>query len=100
PVLAEPQGPPAPASRCQMADLRSTGGGITLAEGCVCGKNPLLFYHRSPFLIEESGHSMAQTGMADPVHRAGGRWFVAARQLVLALCAGLDGPEAMREGVV
>src|SRR3954470_4406681 len=55
------------------------------------------FRHIAAFLLEIVAHRAAQRRIGDVVRRMGGLRQVAARQLVLALGAGLDHPEAARD---
>ena len=50
--------------------------------------------------LEVLGDGAGEAGVGDPVQRVGGDRQVAARQLVLALGAGLDAGEAVRDGPV
>src|SRR5690606_25350547 len=63
-------------------------------------QQPLLVVDGMAFLLEEPGNRLAQAGMADPMDGAGGGRDIAARQLVLALGAGLDRRQPVRQGEV
>src|SRR3954454_22122826 len=77
---------------------RASSGPAVLPERHVLGQDLLRLLHAGPLALQELGDRPAQGGVGDGVGGIGRHRPVAARELVLALRAGLDALQAAGDG--